>query len=98
MTYRARKNQRGNLAKFAAKHPKTDIQVIQYIGFCRVYAVDDTGHTINPLTTGLAQYGRDRDAWRRLRELGYTREGNMWRQTPKADQPQKAVNEHACEN
>lgn len=88
------KHQRGILAKFIKAHPGAELRVVQYIGFARVYAVEPDGMMA---LNALAEYGRDRDAWRRLRELGYTREGQAWRKVPQAEQPVKAI-EPACEH
>ncbi len=91
------KNVRGKLAQFKKTHPKCDVFVQQHIvGFCRVYPVTLFTNTVaynNPIDT----FSRDRDAWRRLRSLGYTREGNKWRLIPKAEQEPLIDNEHAFE-
>lgn len=88
-------NTRGKLAKFMHTHSRTDLVVVQYIGFASVYPTDQAGNILYSCT--IEKFSRDRDAWRRLRKLGYTREGSKWRRVPKCEQPQITENEHACE-
>lgn len=76
---------RGKLANFCKKHPRSDLRVSQYIGFAEVaYAALCIGDSVSWVT--VEKFSRDRDAWRRLRQLGYTREGEVWRLVPKQQQ------------
>lgn len=77
---------RGKLAKFCKKHPNTDLYVRQYIGFACVLYLAQPYPQVQWGYFTVDRFSRDRDAWRRLRQLGYTREGEVWRLVPKQQQ------------
>lgn len=57
-----------------------DFEVLVYEYFIAYYETDALGSRIHYIT----RFGRQRDAWRALRRLGYVQEGKVWRVRPKA--------------
>lgn len=66
----------GNLKRWATKHPFTTFLLTDNGGCTAVNALFSGGYT------KLAEYSRERDAKRALRDLGYTQEGRYWRKVP----------------